>query len=114
MREYFGTVIQVLQRINEDGPIGIDPQYLCPHYSTCVSAKALSMDFCSRYKCNTFYHLKKQERAIEENRVRPDIAKIIEQHLHRNSNGNGHNGSGGNGHNGRIRRISPISESFSK
>ncbi|MBS3079203.1 hypothetical protein J4218_03730 [Candidatus Pacearchaeota archaeon] len=110
MREYFGTVIQVLHRIDEDGPFGIDPQYLCPHYSNCRTAQSapLPTDFCSRYKCNTFYHLKNQEKIRGEDNSRPDIARIVEQHLNPGANGNG------NGCNGNVRKTSAIAASFPK
>lgn len=112
MKEYFVSIIDVARIVHKDGPIGIDPQYICPHYSNCRTAQSapLPMDFCTMYKCATFYHLRNEQ--VREEIPRLDIVKIVEQHLHGNSNGNG-NGHRGNGSsNGKERKQNPIASSF--
>lgn len=126
MKEYFISITDVVKLVHSDGPIGIDPQIICPHYSSCRTAQSagLSYDFCKMYKCATFYHLRKTDN-VRESSTKMDIARVVQQHFQNpsgngNGNSNGHsngngyhaNGNGNGNSNGRSKRVSPIAASF--
>jgi len=89
----------------------------CPLYGNCHTGKILPREFCARYRCNTFHQVDTIQiyldspwgpRAIancgsdEPSEQSSDIARIVEQHLHGVSGGNGHR------RNGKSARASPI------
>lgn len=82
----------------------------CPRYGNCETGRALTADFCARYRCNTFYQLdtlRLPDKTKDETKETSQLSRVVANHFQQITpgNGNGHSGNG-KGVAGKLRCIS--------